>query len=1035
MILKSVHIYGFGRYQDASFEFSPGMNIIEGRNEAGKSTLLNFVKAILFGFESRRLPEMRFEPLEGGKFGGSLTLEDAQGRIYRIERTNQRRSQGWVRVMMPDGTEEGEEIIPRLLEGMTSTFYMNIFAFGLTELSYLASLNQDEVSNYLYHSGTGISQQQLKKTWTEEMDRLFKPRGNQPSLNRQLIKLEELGQQINSIQTENESYNRILQQKEELDRMIADLEKRLREVRQEQKRWEKLREIYPVWEELKIWLDRFGQLRHIPDAPENGVARLEELDRQIREIGVDLEGDLQKIEELEQELSSVTHDPHILTWEEEISTFSFQSSRWIEKKEQLAEVITELHEHKKELKRHIHELGNAWNVEKLEELDISLSQKERFREQRQLFHGLSTSMQALEEMIQTKEDEAEELEAQCKQVQKDLSSRDPVAYLPQWEDHWMNYQQMSHAFEAEQKQLDWVQQKWQEENQRRQRIKANKKFNFGIWLYSLCVLFGIAGSVWLYLQNGISAWMLLPITIGILLAFLAAGMIHRKKEQAGPSSSHLQDLNQKRRELEQSVSEKTNQLTKWSAQFFRGEQDGRKINQMLQHLRQQRENYLQLKDQWQWLTENHEQNIREIEKLKSRRAAIQTRLAEERDRWNELLQIYHLPQGLSPDGALDVLALASKAKECLEKYNLLKSKMDSLEKDCHDFAEQVLLLGQKAKAPIDSQDPWRILQILQRRLKEEKESQTKRAGLSRQLKELENARRKREGMLTKLEAERQHLFTTVGVSDGEQFRKVCQQFLDRCHAEESVRILRHTLQSASEDQEFEKLLSYYSLAEIEEASERCSQQGDEQNSALQELLDQRGQCRNKLEQLESGETLSSLIQQQQELIAEVEEEGRKWIVLRLAQQVLEKTRESYEAQRQPGVIRDASYYFAKMTQGKYPRIFSPIGEQRLIVERMDGVRLEPGFLSRGTKEQLFLALRFALMKACEKSETLPILLDDIFVNFDEERTLSGILALEDLAREHQILFFTCHSHVVKWIQSTLPQANWLNLNQKVSTFQ
>lgn len=1027
MILKSVHIYGFGKYQDETFHFSPGMNVIEGKNEAGKSTLLHFVKAILFGFESRRLPEMRFEPLEGGKLGGSLTLEDAQGRIYRIERTNQRKSQGWVRVMMPDGTEQGEEIIPRLLEGMNATFYMNIFAFGLTELSYLASLNQEEVSNYLYHSGTGLSQQQLKKTWTEDTERLFKSRGNQPSLNRQLNKLEELGQQINSIQAENESYNRILQQKEELDLLIVDLEKRLREIRAEQKKWEKLKEIYPVWEELKIWLDRLGQLSHIPDAPENGVARLEDLERQIRELSVDLEGDLQKIKQLEQELASVPDDLQVLVWEEEINSLCFQSTRWLEKKEQQAQLMMELHEHQKELQRYLYELGSDWNGDKLAQLDISLSKKERIREQRQLFHGLSTSLQALEEMIQTKAEEAKELEIECTQIQKDLGSRDPVAYLPQWEEHWMNYQQISHALDAEQLQLDWIQQQWKEESQRRQRTKANKSHSW-IIISWICVFLGASGSFWWYFQSGLSAWMFLPLMVGLVLAIMAwkNGFTQQKREPAG--------LNLKRQELEHSVTEKKNQLAKLSSQVFRGEQDRQKIYQTFQHLRQQQERYLQLKDQWSWLKDNHDQIIREIERLKSRKASIQTRIEEERDDWNEVLFGFHLPPDLSPDGALDVLALASKAKECIEKLTLLKTKIAVVEQGWIEFEKQVFVLSQKAKVPTDSQDPWGILQILKRKLEEEQTSQIRRAELTLRMQELDEPIRKQEGMLRKLEAERQALFATAGVSMGEQFRKACQQFLDRCQAEEKVRILRYTLQSTSDDRKLEHILSLYSFAEIEEALEKCSQEAELQNQALQELLDQRGQYRNKLEQLESGERLSTLKQQQQELLAEVEESGKKWIVIRLAQQLLEKTRESYEAQRQPGVIKDASAYFAKMTQGKYPRIFSPIGEQRLLVERIDGVRLEPAFLSRGTKEQLFLSLRFALMKACEKSETLPILLDDIFVNFDEERTLSGIQALEDLAREHQILFFTCHSHVTKSIQAALSQTNLVNLTRKISSF-
>ena len=201
MFIRSVHIYGFGRYHDFSLDFQSGLNVIEGMNEAGKSTLLSFIKAVFFGFESRRLPEARYEPLEGGKFGGSIVLVDKDGHEYLVERTGQRKSQGTVRVVMPGGIEHGEDMLASLLIGMSPTFYTNIFAFGLTELSHLTTLTQEEVAGYLYNAGTSLSLPSLKKSWNEEMDRLFKPRGSQPTLNQRLTQLEELNQQISTFAT------------------------------------------------------------------------------------------------------------------------------------------------------------------------------------------------------------------------------------------------------------------------------------------------------------------------------------------------------------------------------------------------------------------------------------------------------------------------------------------------------------------------------------------------------------------------------------------------------------------------------------------------------------------------------------------------------------------------------------------------------------------------------------------------------------------------------------------------------------------
>ena len=103
MRIDEIHIYGFGQLQDVSYQFQGGLNIIEGLNEAGKTTLMAFIRGVLFGFESRRNPERRYEPLAGGKFGGAIVLTDADGVTYRVERIFRQKVAGDVTVQLPDG--------------------------------------------------------------------------------------------------------------------------------------------------------------------------------------------------------------------------------------------------------------------------------------------------------------------------------------------------------------------------------------------------------------------------------------------------------------------------------------------------------------------------------------------------------------------------------------------------------------------------------------------------------------------------------------------------------------------------------------------------------------------------------------------------------------------------------------------------------------------------------------------------------------------------------------------------------------------
>jgi uncharacterized protein YhaN len=113
-------------------------------------------------------------------------------------------------------------------------------------------------------------------------------------------------------------------------------------------------------------------------------------------------------------------------------------------------------------------------------------------------------------------------------------------------------------------------------------------------------------------------------------------------------------------------------------------------------------------------------------------------------------------------------------------------------------------------------------------------------------------------------------------------------------------------------------------------------------------------------------------------------------------------------------VQDAERYFATITNGRYPRIVAPPGETNVLVEPEEGSVLTPEQLSRGTVEQLYLALRFGLIEQFARaSEPLPVVMDDILVNFDPKRAERAARAIGQLASRHQVLFFTCHPRIAE----------------------
>jgi uncharacterized protein YhaN len=77
-------------------------------------------------------------------------------------------------------------------------------------------------------------------------------------------------------------------------------------------------------------------------------------------------------------------------------------------------------------------------------------------------------------------------------------------------------------------------------------------------------------------------------------------------------------------------------------------------------------------------------------------------------------------------------------------------------------------------------------------------------------------------------------------------------------------------------------------------------------------------------------------------------------------------------------------------------------------------------MSEGTADQLYLALRLASLETyLDDHEPMPLVLDDVLVNFDNARALAAMEALAALSRRTQVLFFTHHEHLVDLARSSL----------------
>lgn len=252
MRLAGLYVNGWSILHDFALgenELAPGLNVIYGPNETGKSTLLSFIRAVLFGFKAGG---PGYEPLRGGRAGGHLLLEEG-GALYRVERHG--RGNGKVTVELPGGEKAGEDFLrTRLLRGVGPVLFNNVFALGMEELRRLEDLQRDEIGAYIYGAGTGASPRrlaaaaaQLEKT----ADGLFRPRGRTQELNRLLQELDDLDREIRRLEQQPHRYRALRDGLAELERKRKRLLDESAAARRRLEHLEALARAREPWRELR----------------------------------------------------------------------------------------------------------------------------------------------------------------------------------------------------------------------------------------------------------------------------------------------------------------------------------------------------------------------------------------------------------------------------------------------------------------------------------------------------------------------------------------------------------------------------------------------------------------------------------------------------------------------------------------------------------------------------------------------------------------------------------------------------------------
>lgn len=223
------------------------------------------------------------------------------------------------------------------------------------------------------------------------------------------------------------------------------------------------------------------------------------------------------------------------------------------------------------------------------------------------------------------------------------------------------------------------------------------------------------------------------------------------------------------------------------------------------------------------------------------------------------------------------------------------------------------------------------------------------------------------------------------------------------------------------------LASDATLSAVERALEKRETQRDELFEASARMERRCGELTTELGQAVNLHGFDELKLAYQQVRTRFDESAAELARLLVAKRMVERAIASWESASQPEVYRQASRLLSLMTDGRWVKIDLD-QEGRLTVADAGGRSLDPVRLSLSTCQQLYLSMRIALLLAADNvGRNVPIVADDILVNFDADRRVAAAVALAELAKLRQVIMLTCHEEVVEAVRAADPSVRVIGL--------
>lgn len=1034
MRFREIRIDRYGVWRDLTLApLSPGVNVVHGPNEAGKTTLLGFIRGVLYGFPrpGEAWGASRADGLTDSAFdaerSGSLIVE-AQGDEFEIARIDAGSGAGLLGVRSLRGGDEERtdaERLHNLLHGTDRALFEGVFAIGLHELQELATLEDDEVARYIHDTLLGPDGRRLLdagRIIDEERRRLFDPGTGSGRIAGLLRRHGELSAQIAAFASRRDEHATLVGERARLEERIEAARRERNELHRQLRGHLYLDRVHPPWKQVRDLKSELAGLPQLAGFPENGLAQLGELEAEIDSATRCRKTLMSEMAELRAEAAELLPEKGLGRHAGELAAL-VASRDWIVQLEaNVANTEAAIEDAESELRDALAEISPEWNPRRIEQefangsnnplatllpellaaarrYQAALVRRGRLRKRRrQLTAAVQRRTVEIEQRLAAMG--IEELDALDSAIERSRQRLAELENLGRLELRLAELERRRDGMELE-----------------RGRLESQRELPR--WMSAVFTFLAVSGVVFLVLgiatgvtTSGIAglAYALLGLTCG---GMAWAHRTHYQRE-AGERLDELFhalcENGERRRETRETIAriDPTRAASEGAAPEI-------SVDALLAD-ETRRFAALERIAAAVAVTKRARDRLTE---LRSRHRAAIRAASDARQAWCSLLRRAGLPETVSIEDGFKAVSRLAAARDSAVAIRALRESLQRDRPALEAVRGRMERLGRSIGRWNASAPPGEILDGWAEALAEARNALKSRRDLLREIKVRRKEARHYARRIADARTRRAALLVRGGAATREEFEERAELVARRKELQELLALAEEDLAIAVRTEP--------DLAIVEEDLAAFDMEGNSQRIAdlngriarleeeLEALHEALGGVKHRLRELVADRSVARLRLEREQAATALRRAAEEWLGTLAAARTAERMRRDYERAHQPPTLRAASRYLAAFTEGKFASVWAPLGERSLLVEDHAGRSRTIAELSGGTREQLLLAVRLAVAdRLAERGAALPLVLDDVFVNFDRQRTEAAVRTLLEFAGDRrQVLIFTCHEHLAE----------------------